>query len=79
MKAGTSWRITPSRELSLGLDSPPCAYCRLIHADMALAWQVHADCEPLAAIRSVSWFVLPPALETHFRRLHADGLRHRRG
>ena len=55
-----------------GLDSPPCAYCRLIHADPALAWQVHADCEPLAAIRSVSWFVLPPALETHFRRLHAD-------
>ena len=55
-----------------GLDSPPCVYCRLIHADPALAWQVHADCEPLAAIRSVSWFVLPPALETHFRRLHAD-------
>ena len=55
-----------------GLDSPPCAYCRLIHADQALAWQVHADCEPLAAIRNVSWFVLPPALETHFRRLHAD-------
>ena len=57
-----------------GLDSPPCAYCRLLHADQALAWQVHADCEPLAAIRSVSWFVLPPALETHFRRLHADYL-----
>jgi penicillin-binding protein 1C len=55
-----------------GLDSPPCAYCRLIHADQALAWQVHADCEPQAAIRSVPWFVLPPALETHFRRLHAD-------
>jgi penicillin-binding protein 1C len=55
-----------------GLDSPPCAYCRLIHADQALAWQVHADCEPLAAIQTVSWFVLPPALETHYRRLHAD-------
>ena len=57
-----------------GLDSPPCAFCRLIHADQALAWQVHADCEPLAAIRNVPWFVLPPALETHFRRLHADYL-----
>ena len=54
------------------LDSPPCAFCRLVHADQALAWQVHADCEPLAAIRNVSWFVLPPALETHFRRQHAD-------
>ena len=30
-----------------------CAFCRLVHADEALAWQVHADCEPLAAIRSV--------------------------
>ena len=57
-----------------GLDSPPCAFCRLLHTDQALAWQVHADCEPLAGMRSVSWFVLPPALETHFRRLHADYL-----
>ena len=35
-----------------GLDSPPCSFCRLVHADQALAWQVHADCEPLAAIRT---------------------------
>ena len=54
------------------LDSPACSFCRLIHADAALAWQVHADCEPLAAIRTLAWFVLPPALETHYRRLHAD-------
>ncbi len=55
-----------------GLDSPPCSFCRLVHADDALAWQVHADCEPLASIRTLRWFVLPPALETHFRRFHAD-------
>ncbi len=55
-----------------GLDSAPCSFCRLVHADAALAWQVHADCEPLGAIRAVSWFVLPPALETYYRRLHAD-------
>jgi penicillin-binding protein 1C len=55
-----------------GLDSPPCSFCRLVHADEALAWQVHGGCEPLAAIRTVSWFVLPPALETYYRRLHAD-------
>ena len=55
-----------------GLDSPPCSFCRLLHADQALAWQVHADCEPLAAIRTLAWFVLPPALETHYLRLHAD-------
>lgn len=55
-----------------GLDSPACSFCRLVHADQALAYQVHADCEPLAAIRTVAWFVLPPPLETHYRRLHAD-------
>ena len=54
------------------LDSPACSFCRLVHADAALAWQVHADCESLAAIRTVGWFVLPPALETHYRRLHAN-------
>ena len=55
-----------------GLDSPPCSFCRLVHTDAAALWQVHADCEPAAAIRSIAWFVLPPALETHYRRLHAD-------
>ena len=55
-----------------GLDSPPCSFCRLVHTDAAAAWQVHGDCEPVAAIRTVAWFVLPPAMETHYRRLHAD-------
>jgi penicillin-binding protein 1C len=55
-----------------GLDSPPCAFCRLVHTDAAGEWQVHADCEPVAAIRTVAWFVLPPAMEAPYRRLHAD-------
>ena len=55
-----------------GLDSPPCSFCRLVHTDAAAEWQVHGDCEPVAAIRTVAWFVLPPAMETHYRRLHAD-------
>ncbi len=55
-----------------GLDSLPCSFCRLVHTDAAAEWQVHADCEPAGAIRSVAWFVLPPALETHYRRFHAD-------
>ncbi len=55
-----------------GLDSPPCSFCRLVHTDAAEAWQVHASCEPQAAIRSAAWFVLPPAMETHYRRFHAD-------
>jgi len=55
-----------------GLDSPPCSFCRLVHTDAAGEWQVHGDCEAVAAIRTVPWFVLPPAMEAHYRRLHAD-------
>ncbi len=55
-----------------GLDSPACSFCRLVHTDADARWQVHGDCEPVSAIRSTAWFVLPPAMETHYRRFHAD-------
>jgi penicillin-binding protein 1C len=55
-----------------GLDSPPCSFCRLVHTDAGGEWQVHADCEPVADIRAVAWFVLPPPMEMHYRRFHAD-------
>jgi penicillin-binding protein 1C len=55
-----------------GLDSPACSFCRLVHTDAGARWQVHGDCEPVSAIRSSPWFVLPPAMETHFRRFRAD-------
>jgi penicillin-binding protein 1C len=55
-----------------GLETPPCEWCRLAHLDHALEWQVHGDCERVAAIRAVPWFVLPPAMETYYRLQHAD-------
>ncbi len=55
-----------------GLDSLPCSFCRIVHTDADREWQVHADCAPLAAMRSSSWFVLPPAMEAYYRRFHAD-------
>jgi penicillin-binding protein 1C len=54
------------------LETPPCAWCRLAHLDAGLEWQVHGDCERVAAIRAVPWFVLPPAMEEHYRLRHAD-------
>lgn len=66
----------PSRRVRLvapgGLGAPPCSFCRLLHFDQAGAFRVHADCEPVAAIRPASWFVLPPAMEGYYRRRHAD-------
>lgn len=55
-----------------GLETPPCAWCRLAHLDSALEWQVHGDCERVAAIQTVPWFVLPPAMEAYYRLQHAD-------
>ena len=55
-----------------GRDSLACSFCRLVHTDGDARWQVHGDCEPVSAIRSTAWFVLPPAMETHYRRFHAD-------
>ena len=51
---------------------PPCPYCRLVHLDATLRWQVTSACEPVAAIATRPWFALPPAMEYYFRRHHSD-------
>jgi penicillin-binding protein 1C len=55
-----------------GLGAAPCTFCKIVHVDAAREWQVHGDCEPVAAIRPANWFVLPPTMETYYRRRHAD-------
>jgi penicillin-binding protein 1C len=60
------------RVTTAALDTPPCPWCRRVHLDAGLQWQVHGDCEPVAGIRSERWFVLPPAMETYYRLRHAD-------
>ncbi|MBD3240601.1 MAG: penicillin-binding protein 1C [Chitinivibrionales bacterium] len=56
----------------LSLDALACRYCRQVHCDSTRRWRVHADCERLSAIRTVKWFVLPPAMEWYYRRHHVD-------
>jgi penicillin-binding protein 1C len=53
------------------LDSPPCGYCRLLHLD-GDGSRVHGDCEPISSIRTMTWFVLPPAMESFYRRQHSS-------
>lgn len=50
----------------------PCPYHRLVHIDTDGRWQVDADCWPVAEIRHVPWFVLPPAQEWYYMRSHGD-------
>lgn len=49
-----------------------CPYCQIIHTDSFEQWRVHSNCEPVAAIRSRSWFVLPPAMEWYYKQAHSD-------
>lgn len=50
----------------------PCPYHRLVHIDTDGRWQVDSDCWPVAEIRHIPWFVLPPAQEWYYMRSHGD-------
>jgi penicillin-binding protein 1C len=77
--AGSGMRAGPYCERRRGelvpaaaLNAPACSHCRLLHTDASGRFRVNADCEAVAAIRPVSWFVLPPAMEWYYRRRHSD-------
>jgi len=50
----------------------PCPYHRLVHLNPDETWQVDSDCWPVAEIKHVSRFVLPPAQEWYYMRSHSD-------
>ena len=43
-----------------------------VHLDPEGRWQVHAGCEPVAGMRHLGWFVLPPTQALFYRRHHPD-------
>ncbi len=45
---------------------------RRIHLDSAGQFRVHSDCEPVSAMQSRDWFVLPPTQEFYWRQRHQD-------
>ena len=55
-----------------GLGSPACSFCRLVHTDAGAQWQVHGTASRSPRFATTALFVLPPAMEVHYRRLHAD-------
>ena len=44
---------------------------RLVHLDGTARYQVDSSCESVSRMQHASWFVLPPAQEYYFRRLHS--------
>lgn len=43
---------------------------RRVHLDASGTYRVNSSCEQIANIRSVGWFLLPPALEFFYQRSH---------
>jgi penicillin-binding protein 1C len=43
-----------------------------IHLDANNSMRVDGDCESPSAMRHATWFVLPPAQEYYYRRVHAE-------
>lgn len=54
------------------LKAGSCPYCKIIHCDSETKYRVHGECERIADIRQVEWFVLPPAMEWYYKRNHSD-------
>ncbi|HNV28110.1 MAG TPA: penicillin-binding protein 1C [Cyclobacteriaceae bacterium] len=50
-----------------GLQSVSCRYHQNVHLSLDGKFRVHADCESISRIKSVSWFVLPPVQEYYFK------------
>lgn len=43
-----------------------------VHLDGSGGWRVHSGCEPVAAMRHASWFVLPPGQAHYYRKRHPE-------
>ncbi len=50
-----------------GLRSEPCKYHRLIHLDVSGKYRVNSNCEDVANMQHVPWFILPPAMEWYYK------------
>jgi len=54
-----------------GLKSAPCPYHRLLHMDPTGKYRVNSDCEDIARMKHVPWFILPPSEEIYYKRKNA--------
>jgi penicillin-binding protein 1C len=49
------------------MQTTACSYHRKVHVSINGKYRVHGDCESVNAMKTVSWFVLPPVQEYYFR------------
>jgi penicillin-binding protein 1C len=54
------------------LYNPPCPYCCVVSCDRTKKWRVSSQCEAIADIYPVKWFVLPPVMEWFYKQTDAN-------
>ena len=52
------------------LSSVPCPYHVKVHLDAKRQFLVNAECYPQNQIVNENWFILPPAMEYYYRKVH---------
>jgi penicillin-binding protein 1C len=55
-----------------GVKSSVCPFHRLVHLSDDEKFRVNSDCYPVARMKHISWFVLPPVPEWYYMKHHAD-------
>jgi penicillin-binding protein 1C len=77
--AQSGYRAGPHCEAIKSIKAPPagrtgsiCPFCRTIHCDAAGEFQVNDECQAVADMKNISWFVLPPTMEWFYRQKHTD-------
>jgi len=50
-----------------GLQSAACPFHKKVHLSSDNKFRVHSECESIAEMKDVSWFVLPPVQEYYYR------------
>jgi penicillin-binding protein 1C len=53
-------------------NSEVCGFCCLVHLDATGRFRASTLTEPMASLKAVRWFVLPPAMEWFYARSHSD-------
>lgn len=55
-----------------GLKTQACPYHQLVHLSADRCWQVNSSCYPVAQMLTDSLFILPPAMEWYYRKIHPE-------
>jgi len=72
-RAGPDCPVTKEIRTCLnGTRSEVCPYHKIIHLDKSGQWQVNTACASPADIQNVPWFILPPAMEYFYRKIHPE-------